>query len=129
MSWRSLQQLAEERSRTLGSATGGSGSTGEGWPASKEWSCGNGGWGAGSTSEGQLRAAGEGAGDDQVHLSWILSVLVLWHLMGAQSVLLSRWMCVCRPFRSAAGGLLTTASEAHRGQGSHPRQLRNVNGI
>lgn len=71
-----------------------SGSTGEGWLRQQEWSCGNGGWGAGSTSEGQPGLAGEGAGDDQVHLSWILSVLVLWHLMGAQSVLLSRWMCV-----------------------------------
>lgn len=57
------------------------------------------GMGAGSTSEGQPGLAGEEAGDDQVHLSWILSVLVLWHLMGAQSVLLSRWMCVPVPFR------------------------------
>ena len=69
------------------------GSTGEGWLHGQEWSCGSRGWGAGSTGEGQPRLAGEGAGNDQVRLSWILSVLVPWHLMDAQSGLLSGWTC------------------------------------
>lgn len=69
------------------------GSTGEGWLHGQEWSCSSGGWGAGSTGEGQPGLAGEGAGDDQVRLDGILSVLVLWHLMDAQSGLLSGWTC------------------------------------